>query len=144
MTQKLPRRSRIIVVKPESISRMQIDNLFTHTEPPHEGERFDALLRHKNLVVERIVSSSVLASREYVQAQDEWVVLLRGEAVLNVAGESRTLTPGDYLFLPAGVPHTVERTSHGAVWLAVHLHPAPSAASDMTPYPDASGAHRCG
>ncbi len=100
---------------------MQTHNLFTDVEPPHEGERFDTLLRHKNCVVERIVSSSAITPREYVQPQDEWVVLVKGEAVLQVAGQSITLQPGDYLFLPAGVPHTVERTSQGAMWLAVHL-----------------------
>jgi cupin 2 domain-containing protein len=58
-----------------------------------------------------------------VQAQDEWVLLVQGEAVLRVAGESVSLRLGDYLFLPAGVPHSVERTSPGTIWLAVHLHP---------------------
>lgn len=107
---------------------MRTPNLFIDTEPPQEGERFDILLRCKNLVVERIVSSSAITPKEYMQPQDEWVVLIKGEAVLHVGGESLTLTPGDYLFLPAGVPHTVERTSHGAMWLAIHLHPEPSAA----------------
>ncbi len=102
---------------------MRTHNLFTDAEPPHEGERFDTLLSHKNLMVERIVSSSAITPREYVQPHDEWVVLIKGEAVLQVAGESIALKPGDHLFLPAGVPHTVERTSHGAMWLAVHLHP---------------------
>ena len=103
---------------------MRIRNLFTNAEPPHEGERFDTLLSYKNLVVERIVSSSAITPCEYVQPHDEWVVLIKGEAVLQVAGESIALKPGDHLFLPAKVPHTVERTSQGAMWLAVHLHPA--------------------
>jgi cupin 2 domain-containing protein len=112
---------------------MQIHNLFTDAEPPHEGERFETLLRHKNLVVERIVSSSAVTPQEYVQPHDEWVLLVTGEAVVRVAGESMTLTPGDYLFLPAGVPHTVEPTSQGALWLAVHLHSHPESfvASDI-------------
>ena len=102
---------------------MRTDNLFTEALPPDEGERFDTILHHKNLVVERIVSSAVIASKEYVQTQDEWVLLIQGKAVLQVAGELVSLTSGDYLFLPAGVPHTVEHTSAGAIWLAVHLHP---------------------
>jgi len=32
------------------------------------------------------------------------------------------LGPGDWVLLPAGVPHTVERTEQGTSWLAVHLH----------------------
>jgi cupin 2 domain-containing protein len=103
---------------------MQTGNLFSEAAPPQKGERFDTILSHKNLVVERIVSSSAITPREYVQLQDEWVLLVQGEAVLKVAGETVSLKSGDYLFLPAGVPHTVERTSEGAMWLAVHLHPA--------------------
>ncbi len=120
---------------------MQIHNLFTDAEPPHEGERFETLLRHENLVVERIVSSSAVTPQDYVQPHDEWVLLVKGEAVVRVAGASMTLTPGDYLFLPAGVPHTVERTSRGAMWLAVHLYPEQSAASDTGLHANAHGAH---
>ena len=101
----------------------QTGNLYTDAVPPLEGERFETILSHRNLVVERIVSSAAIESREYVQAQDEWVLLARGEAVLRVAGELRTLKAGDYVFLPAGVPHRVERTAAGTIWLAVHLHP---------------------
>lgn len=102
---------------------MRISNLFTDAAPPREGERFDILHSHKNLVVERIVSSAAVTPQEYVQSQDEWVLLVHGEANLQVAGESIPLKSGDYLFLPAGVPHTVEHTSEGAMWLTVHLHP---------------------
>lgn len=102
---------------------MQIGNLYTDAAAPLEDERFETLLRHRNLVVERIVSSAAIGSSEYVQAQDEWVLLVKGDAVLRVAGESLALASGDYVFLPAGVPHTVERVSPGALWLAVHLYP---------------------
>lgn len=97
-------------------------NLFANAAPPQEGERFEALLSHKGLVVERIVSSSRIASQEYVQEQDEWVVLLQGEATLDVDGQTVQLRSGDYLFLPSRTPHTVQRVSDGALWLAVHLH----------------------
>jgi len=103
---------------------MQRGNLFTDAAPPLQGERFETLLQHRNLRVERIVSSSRIASEQYVQAQDEWVVLLQGSATLDVAGTAVELCAGDYLFLPAGVAHTVERVAEGALWLAVHLHPA--------------------
>lgn len=102
---------------------MQTGNIFTDAEPPHEGERFDTILSHKNLVIERIVSSAAATAQEYVQAQDEWVLLVQGEAALQVAGQSILLKAGDHLFLPAGVPHTVTHTSDGTIWLAVHLHP---------------------
>ncbi|MGV3740903.1 MAG: cupin domain-containing protein [Burkholderiaceae bacterium] len=102
---------------------MQTGNLFADAASPHEGERFDTLLSHGNLVIERILSSARIQPQVYVQAQDEWVLLMRGEAVIQVDGKSIVLKEGDYVFLPAGVPHQVERASEGAMWLAVHLHP---------------------
>lgn len=113
---------------------MHIDNLFTNAVPPRAGERFETLLRHRNLVIERIVSSSSITPQAYVQTQDEWVLLMQGEASLNIAGKPVTLAAGDHLFLPAGLPHRVERASEGALWLAVHLHPEQPAAPDATPH----------
>ena len=101
---------------------MRTGNLFVDTDAPPGGERFETLLAHKNLVIERIVSSAAMVPTEYVQAQDEWVAMLQGEAVLEVAGETVALHSGDYVFLSAGTPHIVRRASEGAVWLAVHLH----------------------
>jgi cupin 2 domain-containing protein len=101
---------------------MKSGNLFANAKPPAEGERFETLLSHRNLVVERIISSAAIVPTEYVQTQDEWVLLVAGEAVMDVAGVRHELKAGDYLFLPAGVPHTVLSTSQGALWLALHLH----------------------
>ena len=80
------------------------------------------LLKRKNLLVERIVSSSDITPTNYVQPQDEWLVLLQGEATLVVSGSTLQFEAGDHVFLPAGIPHRVEKTSQGAMWLAVHLH----------------------
>ncbi|BAV99258.1 cupin domain-containing protein [Lysobacter enzymogenes] len=101
---------------------MQIGNLFADAQAPGEGERFEALLTHRNLVVERIVSSARIQPTLYTQPQDEWVALLQGETELDVAGATVVLRAGDYLFLPAGTPHTVRRVAEGSLWLAVHLH----------------------
>jgi cupin 2 domain-containing protein len=101
---------------------MRTGNLFVDADAPADGERFETLLAHRNLVVERIVSSAAITPTEYVQTQDEWVAMLTGEATLEVAGKTFELRSGDYLFLPAGTAHTVRRVSSGAVWLALHLH----------------------
>ena len=98
-------------------------NLFAGSEPPLAGERIEVLLAHRNLVVERIVSAGDLEPKTYVQAQDEWVVLVRGRATLDVGGAAVNLEAGDYLFLPSGTAHSVKSASEGALWLAVHLHP---------------------
>jgi len=89
---------------------------------PAAGEElFLALLSHRNLVVEQILSGASDERADYLQEQDEWVVVLAGGAAITVDGEPVELGPGDWVFLPAGVPHTVERTEAGTSWLAVHL-----------------------
>jgi cupin 2 domain-containing protein len=100
-----------------------LGDLFADAEPPPTGERFETLLRHGALHVERIVSSTRPDPGMYEQAQDEWVVLLRGTATLEVAGRRQSLRAGEHLFLPSGTPHRVLETSAGALWLAVHLEP---------------------
>ena len=102
---------------------MQTGNLFDRSSPPATGETFEALLEHRNLVIERIVSSDGPKSATFVQPQDEWVLLVRGAAVLSIGDTRVTLAAGDYVFVPAGVAHAVEETSGSALWLAVHLHP---------------------
>lgn len=105
-------------------------SLFTHVGNLHEdadvpvtGERFDTLLRHRNLHVERIISSKDIQPTEYVQEQDEWVLLAQGTATLLIDGRVTMLKAGDHVFLPAKTPHTVTEVSQGALWLAIHLHP---------------------
>lgn len=111
---------------------MDVGHLYDFGLAPPQGERFDTLLRCRELVIERIVSSDAVEPVEYVQPQDEWVLLLRGQADLDVAGIVHTLREGDHLFLPARTPHTVRRTAAGTVWLAVHLHRSHDAASHAT------------
>jgi cupin 2 domain-containing protein len=100
-------------------------NLFADACAPAHGERFDTLLTHRQLHIERIVSGENVTPVDMVQTQDEWVVLLRGEAELLIRGLAHTLREGDHVFIPAGVLHRVASVSPGALWLAVHLHPDP-------------------
>lgn len=95
-------------------------NLFA-VPPPASGERFDELARFGNTTVERIVSSATPGTAPYDQAHDEWVVLLKGQARLEVHGELIDLGPGDHVALPARTPHRVVSSTVGAVWLAVHV-----------------------
>jgi len=96
-------------------------NLFVAREPPLTGERFETVASVSSVRIEQIVSSSSPDLAPYDQPQDEWVVLLTGDATLEVAGERLELCAGDHVLLPAHTPHRVLRTSHGAHWLAVHV-----------------------
>ena len=89
---------------------------------PASGEEMHELLSQRNLVVEQILSAASSEPAAYLQEQDEWVVVLAGGASMTVGGEPVELGPGDWVLLPAGVQHTVERTEQGTSWLAVHLH----------------------
>ncbi len=103
-------------------------NLLTDLPRPAVGEVFEDLLRRGPVRIERIVSSSLPEPVLYDQPQDEWVLLLQGEASLLLAGEEVGLKAGDSLLIPARAPHRVLATSADplCVWLAVHvaLYPA--------------------
>ena len=49
------------------------------------------------------------------------MVVLEGAAVVEADGERLDLAPGDWVLVPAGVPHSVVRTEIGTNWLAVHV-----------------------
>ncbi|MEA3276385.1 MAG: cupin domain-containing protein [Pseudomonadota bacterium] len=100
-------------------------NLYSDLPQLSRGEDFTELLRCRNVAVERILSSDRVETVRYDQEQDEWVILLEGRAVLEVAGEPVSLSAGDYIFLPAHTPHRVLTTSGEprCIWLAVHVFP---------------------
>lgn len=92
---------------------------------PAKGERFDILADLAGggpVVVELITSSDAPDTTPYVEDHDEWVVVLEGEAALEVEVTEHRLGPGDWVLLPAGTPHRVLRTAAGTRWLAVHAH----------------------
>jgi cupin 2 domain-containing protein len=89
---------------------------------PASGEVVRRLLAVRNLVVEEILSGRLDRPVDYVQDEDEWVALLEGRARLEVEGRTLELGPGDWLFLPSGLRHTLLETEPGTTWLAVHLH----------------------
>ena len=96
--------------------------LLDTSEHPPEGERFHRLAEVRNVIVEQILSSDDVEPVDYDQPQDEWVVVLAGDATLEIEGEQVELTTGDWLLLPAHTPHRVLRTAAGTSWLAVHVH----------------------
>ena len=91
------------------------------TITPKIGETFTPLLAHKNIKINRIVSSDHLDGTEYIQEEDEWLVLLEGEATLLLDQTEQTLKKGDTLFIPANTPHRVLETKSGTLWLTVHI-----------------------
>jgi cupin 2 domain-containing protein len=108
-------------ISPDAESRMpgSIDDC---ASAPETGERHEEIARIGNVTVERITSSALPDCGEYDQAFDEWVMLVRGRARLEVAGEVVSLNAGDHVLLPRHTKHRVLETTAGALWLAVHVH----------------------
>lgn len=94
---------------------------FFKTKIPKGGEIFDTLFKHKNVRIERIVSSDKIPEKIYRQKQDEWVLLLKGTATLDLRGKIVKMKKGDFLFIPSGCKHKVLKAQSGTVWLAVHI-----------------------
>ena len=95
-------------------------NIFDYTSP-ESGETLTTLLKHKNIKINRIVSSEAIEPIEYIQEEDEWIVLIEGEATVLVENAEKKLIKGNTLFIAANVPHKVLETKEGTVWLTVHI-----------------------
>jgi cupin 2 domain-containing protein len=92
---------------------------------PHE--LFETLVASDGILIERIISKghTTPAGEWYDQEQDEWVLLLQGDAVLAYDdGSLAIVKTGDYLFIPAHKKHRVEFTSTEppCIWLAVRAN----------------------
>ncbi len=72
-----------------------------------QNELFITLLKRAGFRLEQIISHGQSIDQEfwYDQNEDEWVVLLRGKAVLKFKRESLSLKTGDYLLIPANAGH---------------------------------------
>jgi cupin 2 domain-containing protein len=100
------------------------ENIFAAVPETSRHEHFLTLFETRTVKIERIVSRahSSPAGFWYDQAEEEWVVLVRGQATLEFAdGELVELKEGDYLAIPPHVKHRVQQTAPETVWLAVHV-----------------------
>ncbi len=108
---------------------LAVGSLLANTETDFDEEVFDTLLQGGRFRLLRIVSNgqATPAGVWLDQDGDEWVVVVKGAAMLHIEGEakSRALTPGDWILLPAHCRHRVEWTApdQPTVWLALHRDP---------------------
>lgn len=105
---------------------MKRGSMYSRLPAAFKRERFEMLLSTKSVKIERIVSrgQSTPPGRWLKGRKGEWVVLLKGIATLRFKRADRPIRmkPGDYVIIPAGIEHRVERTAAGTptIWLAVH------------------------
>jgi cupin 2 domain-containing protein len=101
-------------------------NLFADLPGQVPQELFEVLAQSGGARLERIVSlgHATPPGQWYDQDTNEWVVLLRGAAILRFEDEPdpHRLAPGDWLDIAAHRRHRVEWTAptEPTIWLALH------------------------
>lgn len=104
---------------------MNTGNLYGQMPASLSDEVVDILAHGKGMRIERIVSKGHCSPPGfwYDQSDDEWVILLKGEAVLRFEKDDRVqrLAEGDYVNIAAHERHRVESTADNTetIWLAV-------------------------
>lgn len=101
-------------------------NILSMLSDATENERFETLVAQDGVRIERITSKgqTTPAGEWYDQPWHEWVLLVQGEALVQLEGELKPcrLVPGQWIMLPARRRHRVEWTmpEQETVWLALH------------------------
>lgn len=104
---------------------MKVGNIFEQVPEEIAEEKFELLAKGGDVRIERIVSKghSSRGSSWYDQPQDEWVIVLRGEAIVLFEDDREVhLAAGSYINIPAHTKHKVTWTApeKETIWLAVH------------------------
>ena len=93
-------------------------------EDPQSGQRWVFRRTDGDVLEADLYVSPGAFVREHVHpAQEETFTGVAGTFVLEVAGERRTIQPGDSVVVPAGMPHGFEQVSEAAQ-LRVTVRPA--------------------
>ena len=104
---------------------MQVTNIFDNIPTQLHQELFQDIFSKDGLKIQRIVSQGEATQDDkwYIQEDDEWVIVLQGEATLSFEDDSDIkLSSGDYIHIPAHKKHKVSWTSSDeqTIWLVVH------------------------
>jgi cupin 2 domain-containing protein len=103
---------------------IRVDNLFTNLPERSSSEHSLSLYENRSVKIERIVSRSYSSPPGfwYDQDEDEWVIVVRGEATLEFeGGELVRMKEGDHVTIPRHVKHRVQQTDPKTIWLAVRV-----------------------
>lgn len=97
-------------------------NVFEITNLPEiDAEIFETLLKTENIEIKKIISNTLHTPQIFCSEKNEFVVLLKGCAKLEMNKEIKKLKSGDTLFIPANTKHTLIKTKKTAIWLAIYF-----------------------
>lgn len=104
---------------------MKLNNIYNNIPSVVPDEIFEEIMSSDKVRIERIISKGHSSPGEfwYDQEENEWVILMKGKAVLKFfdGKDSVELNGGDYLNIPSHKKHRVEWTDPETetIWLAV-------------------------
>jgi len=97
-------------------------NLFEIENLPNiDNELFTTLLSKKNITIKKIISNTLKTPQTFQSDKNEFVVLLKGCAKIEINSEIKKLKSGDILFIPENTKHTLLKTKKIAIWLAIYF-----------------------
>ena len=104
---------------------MKPQNIFLNIPNNLDKELFQSLLKHDTVAIERIISKGQQSPESgwYDEEKNEWVMVLKGKAVLSFEDQSSIqLNEGDFINIPSHKKHKVTWTDpdNETIWLAVH------------------------
>ncbi len=107
------------------MSVLKAKNIYSEIPTSLKEEFFEILQSSESIKIERIVSygHTTREGEWYDQEQNEWVILLSGEAILSFLHEDEVrLKAGEYINIPAHQKHRVSWTmpNQQSVWLVIH------------------------
>ena len=102
-----------------------MNNIFDEIPANLHKEVIESLVQSENVRIERIISKGHTSPDTgwYDQDRNEWVIVLKGAAVLSFSDESSvSLKAGDHINIPAHEKHRVTWTAPDTetIWLAIH------------------------
>ena len=97
-------------------------NLFEYDIPKIDSEIFTTILKHKNVEIKQIISNTLKTPQTFCDNKDEFVVVLKGCAKIEINNEIKKLKAGDTLYIPANTKHTLLKTKKIVVWLAIYIY----------------------
>jgi cupin 2 domain-containing protein len=103
---------------------IRVENLFANLPELSGSEQSLSLFDTPSIKIQRIVSRSYSSPPGfwYNQDEDEWVIVMRGEATLEFEeGELLSMKEGDYVTIPRHMKHRVQQTGPETIWLAVRI-----------------------
>lgn len=102
---------------------MKSQNIFSKIPKNLDYEIFEPLIENNTVTIERIISKGQQSSSWYDQTRNEWVIVLKGEAVLTFEDQTSVqLKEGDFINIPSHKKHRVSWSDpeNETIWLAIH------------------------